>query len=91
MIDNGYGLRKIRKGSPKNLRSREPQGSLAFADEANWFRPGDLPEPLNGWHFPPINKALSSNAALFSGDFGSALPAVSAMLGCGGVLILVSF
>ena len=34
VIDNGYGLRKIRKGSPKNLRSYELQGSLALADEA---------------------------------------------------------
>jgi len=29
--------------------------------KANWFRPGDLPEPLNGSHFPPLIEALSSN------------------------------
>ena len=38
--------------------------------KANWFRPGDLPEPLDIAHFPPKNNDLSSN----TGD----LPRISA-------------
>jgi hypothetical protein len=53
-------LRKIGKGSPKVLAlkraTRQPRLNL----KANWFRPGDLPEPLDEGHFPPINKTLSS-------------------------------
>jgi len=38
--------------------------AMPFAEArhgASWFRPGDLPEPLDISHFPPIIKALSSN------------------------------
>jgi hypothetical protein len=59
--------------------------------KANWFRPGDLPEPLDSPHFPPIIEVLSSMGPLPECHFGSALPPVSGVLGCGAVLISTRF